>query len=320
MARKPDNPLTRTAATPAAWVTHRERGSITMLRIMTFISLRLGRSAGRCILYIIAAYFFAFAPTARRHARNYLRRALGREPTAIDRFRQVLSFATVIHDRIYLVNDRFDLFDISIEGESLVRDMLHAGNGAFLMGAHVGSFEVTRAIGRRQPGLKLALAMYEENARHFNAMFAGINPAAKPEIIALGHMDAMLKIREYLEGGAFVGLLGDRSLRDEPGQVVGFLGHSARFPVGAMRAAAILQQPVIFMTGLYRGRNRYHVVFEPLADFSAIPAGQRQAAVQAAIARYVKLLEKYCRSDPYNWFNFHDFWRAADETVVDTRH
>jgi predicted LPLAT superfamily acyltransferase len=320
MASKPDNLLSRARITPAAWVTHRERGSRTLLRIMTFISLRLGRSVGRCILYIIAAYFFAFAPTARRHARSYLRRALGREPRAIDRFRHVLSFASAIHDRLYLVNDRFDLFDISTEGEDLVRDMLRAGNGAFLMGAHVGSFEVTRAIGRRQPGLKLALAMYEENARHFNAMFAAINPAAKPEVIALGHMDAMLKINEHLERGVFVGILGDRSLHDEPGQVVSFLGRPARFPVGAMRAAAVLRRPVIFMSGLYRGKNRYHVVFEPLADFSTTPASQRAAAVEAAIAQYAKVLEKYCRSDPYNWFNFHDFWRTGDNTVAVIEH
>jgi predicted LPLAT superfamily acyltransferase len=312
MMRKPDNPLTTAQATPAAWVTDRERGSYTLLRIMTYISLHLGRSVPRLILYVIAAYFFLLAPKARRHARTYLRRALQREPTASDRFRQVLSFATVIHDRVYLVNDRFDLFDISIEGEELVREMLSEGKGAFLMGAHLGSFEVTRAIGRRQASLRLVLAMYEENARELNAVLAAINPAAKPEIIALGHMDAMLRIREQLERGAFVGLLGDRSLRDEPGQVVEFLGRPARFPAGAMRAAALLHRPVIFMTGLYRGKNRYHVVFELLADFSSTPSGERQAALQAAMTRYVNLLEKYCRSDPYNWFNFHDFWRTAD--------
>jgi predicted LPLAT superfamily acyltransferase len=52
------------------------------------------------------------------------------------------------------------------------------------------------------------------------------------------------------------------------------------------------------------------VVFEPLAEFSATPPGQRQAAIEAAIARYAALLEHYCRSDPYNWFNFFDFWRS----------
>jgi predicted LPLAT superfamily acyltransferase len=53
------------------------------------------------------------------------------------------------------------------------------------------------------------------------------------------------------------------------------------------------------------------VVFEELADFSAIAPGERRAAVQAAMARYASLLEKYCRSDPYNWFNFYDFWAEA---------
>ena len=72
----------------------------------------------------------------------------------------------------------------------------------------------------------------------------------------------------------------------------------------------MLKRRVIFMLGLYRGGNRYHVVFEPLADFSATPASQRQAAIEAAVTRYAALLEQYCRSDPYNWFNFFDFWRS----------
>jgi predicted LPLAT superfamily acyltransferase len=63
------------------------------------------------------------------------------------------------------------------------------------------------------------------------------------------------------------------------------------------------------MAGLYRGKNHYHVVFEPVADFSSTPAAPRHLAVRSAIDRYAALLDQYCRSDPYNWFNFHDFWR-----------
>jgi predicted LPLAT superfamily acyltransferase len=67
------------------------------------------------------------------------------------------------------------------------------------------------------------------------------------------------------------------------------------------------------MVGLYRGKNNYHVVFERVADFSATPAGLRAVAVRSAIERYAAVLDQYCRSDPYNWFNFHDFWRARAE-------
>jgi predicted LPLAT superfamily acyltransferase len=301
-------------AAPAEWVTHRERGSLTLLRLMTFVSLRLGRPVGRCALWFIAAYFFLFAPTARRHSRAYLRRALGRTPTSLDRFRQIWAFAATIHDRVYLATDRFDLFDISIDNEQLVLDALRTGDGAFLMGSHLGSFEIIRAIGRRAPQLRVAMAMYEENARQLNTLVATINPTTKPEIIALGRMDAMLKIREYLDRGAFVGVLADRTLGAEPTQTVRFLGEPARFPTGAMRAAALLRRRVIFMIGLYQGGNRYHVAFETLADFSAVEPKLREAAVGAAITRYATLLEKHCRRNPYNWFNFFDFWRGGDES------
>ncbi|HKT72408.1 MAG TPA: hypothetical protein VJQ47_05930 [Steroidobacteraceae bacterium] len=310
MASKPEHIADSRLDAPAEWLTQTERGSVILLRVMTFISLRLGRPVGRLFLYLIALYFFAFAPTARRHSRTYLRRALGREPAARDRFLQILSFATTIHDRIYLINGRFDLFEICVEGESLVRGPLESGSGAFLMGAHMGSFEVLRAIGRRQPGLTVAMAMYEDNARKVNSMLAAINPRSAAEIIPLGRVDAMLQIREYLQRGAFVGMLGDRTLGDEPAQSVSFLGHPARFPAGALRAAAMLRRPVIFMIGLYRGGNRYRVVFAPLADFTNVEPPQREETIAAAVARYAALLEQYCRSDPYNWFNFYDFWRS----------
>ncbi|HEY3783927.1 MAG TPA: hypothetical protein VGL55_01450 [Steroidobacteraceae bacterium] len=310
MSIKADEVRTRRAE----WATTRERGSVRLLRIMAFLSLHLGRRAGRFFLYWIAAYFFLFAPTARRHACAYLRRALGREPTAADGFRHVLSFATTIHDRVYLINERSDLFDITCEGEQWVLQGLRAGQGAFLMGAHVGSFEIIRSFGERQPGLQVAMAMYEENARKVTDQLAAIRPSSPPNIIALGHVDAMLRIQQALDRGMFVGVLGDRTLGNEATRTVPFLGEPACFPVGAMRAAALMRRQVIFMIGLYRGGNRYHVVFEPLADFSAVDREQRDAAIGAAIVRYAALLEQYCRSDPYNWFNFYDFWRPADAT------
>jgi predicted LPLAT superfamily acyltransferase len=281
-----------------------------LLRIMTFVSLHLGRTLSRVPLYGIAVYFFLFAPGARRYSRRYLRLALGHAPRARDRFRQVLSFATTIHDRVYLINQQFDLFNISLEGESLLLAQADSGRGALLMGAHMGSFEVMHSLGRRRRGLEVAMAMYEENARKINATLAAINPQAVTDIVPLGRIDAMLNIAERLDRGAFVGVLGDRTLGGEPVHPVTLLGERAYLPTGPMRAAAILRCPVFFMAGLYRGANNYHVVFERVADFSSTPAGSREFAVRSAIERYAAVLDRYCRSDPYNWFNFYDFWAA----------
>jgi predicted LPLAT superfamily acyltransferase len=309
MAPEPTN-LVETRRKAAEWIGSRERGSTGLLRLMAFLSLRLGRTLSRTALYVIAGYFFLFAPRARRQSRRFLRRALGRAPRARDRFRHVLNFATTIHDRVYLINEQYDAFRITIEGESLMHAQVALGHGAFLIGAHMGSFEVIGSLGRRQPGIQVSMAMYEDNARKINSILAAINPKAKPDIISLGHIDAMLRLAERLDRGAFVGILGDRTLGEEPVHEVTILGERAYLPTGPMRAAAILRRSVIFMAGLYRGGNHYHVVFEPVADFSAVTPKSRDAAVGAAVERYAALLDQYCRSDPYNWFNFFDFWRA----------
>ncbi len=303
------------APAQAAWRERPERSNMLMLRVMTWISLRLGRRAGRCVLYGIAAYFLLANAAARRASRDYLRRVRNVPRVGWRHvFRHFLSFASCIHDRVYLINDKFELFDIRIHKEHLISDLTADQKGVFLMGAHAGSFEVLRAIGRRRPGLRVAMVMFEENARKINAALSAINPAAQQDIVALGHADSMLKVHELIEGGSVVGMLADRCLNHDSTRPVPFLGESAEFPVGPFRMAAILRRPVLFMVGLYGGGNHYDIHFETLADFSSIPAGGREAAVQAAMARYAALLETHCRAAPYNWFNFFDFWQPARRT------
>ncbi|HEY0747935.1 MAG TPA: hypothetical protein VGD63_14640 [Steroidobacteraceae bacterium] len=300
-------------ANAAQWVSYRERGSLRLLKLMAFLSIRFGRTLSRWILYGIAIYFFLFGPSARRHSRSYLRLALSREPTARDRFLQILSFATTIHDRVFLMHEQFEKFNISLEGEAMVLAQVSKGRGALLLGAHMGSFAVMHSLSQRQSGLRVSMAMYEENARKISAILATINPQTVPDIVALGQIDAMINIAERLDRGGCVGVLADRTLGKEPTQAVSFLGKQACLPTGPMRAAAILRCPVFFMVGLYRGKNNYHVVFERVADFSAVSVGRRDLAVRAALERYAAVLEAYCRSDPYNWFNFFDFWHRPAE-------
>ena len=289
-----------TPPAPAAEWTHRtERGSMPLLRFMVWFSLALGRGPSRVLLRAIAGYFLAFGGAARRRTREYLARCLGRPARLTDLYRVFFAFASVIHDRIYFLAGRFQLFQIEVKGAE------HFGpQGALLMGAHVGSFEALRACGRTLGHRRVAMAMYGENARKINAALAAIAPDAAQDIVELG---------ERLEAGALVGVLADRTLGDEPTLEVSFLGAPAHFPTGPMRMAAALRRPVLFMAGLYRGDNRYEVRFEPLADFSdleGVSRAQRDARVADAVRAYAARLERCVRDAPDNWFNFHDFWSA----------
>jgi len=280
------------------------------MRLMVQVSLALGRGPARVLLHPIAAYFLAFSARARRCSRDFLARALGRRPTLADQYRHFLAFASTVHDRVFFISGRFEPFDIRVYGAEAFEGL--PGNaGAFLMGAHLGSFEAARACGRGRAGRQVVMAMVEENARKLNAVLSAIDPRAAEGILPLGRMDSMLKLRSLLEAGALVGVLADRTPGREPAITLPFLGGSAAFPTGPMRMAAIVRARVIFMTGLYRGSSRYDIHFETLADFSAPEAearGARDRLVREAIERYAARLEHYAREHPFNWFNFHDFW------------
>ena len=85
----------------------------------------------------------------------------------------------------------------------------------------------------------------------------------------------------------------------------------------ALALAAALELPVILSLGIYRGGNRYDLIFEPLADRIELPRGQRDAALDAYIRHYAARLEHYVREAPYNWFNFYDFWHALPPDEAD---
>jgi predicted LPLAT superfamily acyltransferase len=70
------------------------------------------------------------------------------------------------------------------------------------------------------------------------------------------------------------------------------------------------------MAGLYLGGNRYHIVFEPIADFSTIGPSAEAISVRAAVREYVAVVERHCRLFPYNWFNFLDFWQVPPAGVL----
>jgi len=305
-----NRPETQDSMADSQWAVRPERGSMFMLKVMTWISLRLGRSTSRMVLHLITIYFLIFPGAARSASRDYLQRVLGRRPSLLDHYKHVFTFASTIHDRVYFINDRYNLFDIRVNNEELIHNILEEGRGAFLIGAHLGSFEAIRSTGRRHRGLHTAMVMFEENARKLNATLKAINPSLQQDIIPLGHVDTMLTVRDRLEEGTVLSMLADRSLSDDITLAVSFFGQPANFPIGPFRMAALLRQPVIFMTGLYLGTNRYEIYFEQLADFSQTPLQERDQAIQTAIQRYASLLEHYCRLAPYNWFNFFDFWQT----------
>src|SRR5260221_10678989 len=126
-------------AASATWTRRPERGSLVLVRFMVWFSLTVGRPLSRVLMRAIAVYFFLSSPSARAHSRAFLVRALGRAPTLGERFALMLTFATCIHDRVFFLSGRLDLFEVEVHGAHLVPD-----GGALLIGAHLGRLQEPR--------------------------------------------------------------------------------------------------------------------------------------------------------------------------------
>ena len=317
----------RESAPAAAWTRQPERSNAFGLRLMRWIAVTLGRRVSRLVLHPVTLYFLLSGGPAARASADYLRRVLGRAPRWRERYGHLHHFAATVLDRVYLLRGDFGQFEVEVLGAEHLDAVLQGGRGAFLVGAHLGSFEALRALGEERRGLRVAMLMYEHNARLLTETLRAIAPDASQHVIGLGRMEAMLELRDWLAAGGVAGLLADRTLQaPEQSAAAGrsrthwidFLGTPAAFSDGAFRLAALLRTPVVFMAGLYLGGRRYQLRFEPLADFSeagGTPVGaqraSRDAAVQAAVLRYARLLEQHCRETPRNWFNFFDFWAGS---------
>jgi len=298
-------------ATEAArpdWLRRRERGSIRSIKLSVRLALVLGRRVARLFLPFVCLYFLVFATESRQASRTYLARVLDRRPTWRDVFRHYRTFASCVLDRVFFLKQRTDLFDLRIFGEAMLTDLLAQNTGCILLGAHIGSFEVLRAMGREQPTLRVNMLMFEENAQKISSVLSAVAPDLAKEIISLGRPDAFIKTLRCLEKGHFVGLLADRSLTSDRQLRLPFLGAPARFSAGAFRMMALLQKPVILMVGLHRGGNRYDIHLEMFAGPGEISRRPSPPEIEALVGRYASRLEHYCRTAPYNWFNFYNFW------------
>jgi predicted LPLAT superfamily acyltransferase len=289
------------------WLRQPERGSRILVRFMIWMALSVGRSAARAVLFPICAYYLLFSREARSAIQPYLARILGRRVGSRDIFRQYHCFACTILDRVYFLAGHHTQFQITLQGVQSLKDRLVKGQGCLLLGCHMGSFEVVRAIGIAEH-IEIKTLMYEQNALMMRDIFSALNPTIAETVIPSGFPDTMLRVKECLDRGGLVGIMADRLVRQEKAVVCKFLGKTAAFPRVPIWLASVLKVPTILFFGLYRGSNRYEVHFEFFAEEITIDSERRDQQLQEWTQRYVDRLEHHCRLAPDNWFNFYDFW------------
>ncbi len=296
----------------ADWKRRPEGGGRAAIRLIAAIARHGGRGIARLCLYPITGYFLLVRASERRASRAYLGRVLGRRARLRDVARHIHTFAATILDRVFLLGGRMDLFDIRTEGTGELLARLDEGRGVLLFGSHLGSFDALRALGRQRPDLKLRVLLDRGHNAAITELLAELDPGLAAGIIDAGQGGpaVVLAIQQALQEGAMVALLVDRARPGETALAAPLLGTPAPFPTAPWLIASVLKAPVMLAFGLYRGGNRYDLLFEPFATAVDVPRAQRAEALSALVHRYAGRLEHHLRGAPWNWFNFYDFWHS----------
>jgi len=300
--------LERKSSETVGWTGMPERGTLASLRSLGWIATHIGRWAARLLLYPITSYFVITAAAARRTSYEYLKQMRGHPAHWWDVFHHFRCFAATILDRVYLLRGEFHRFDVKLYGKEILDRRMDSGKGCILLGSHLGSFEVLRALGVVQRNFPLKVLMDPVHNQNITSFLDALNPVVASTVIAPERVDTLLTVKESLDSGFFVGTLGDRVSSDGKTTRCQFLGKSAAFPVGPIVLAAMTHCPVILFFGLYRGGNRYEIYFEHFADEIVLERDRRAEEIQLWMQRYAERLEHYTHLAPYNWFNFYPFW------------
>lgn len=306
-----------------AWMRAAERGSMLGIRFMVWVRLHLGRRVTETLLYPVVAYFCVAARDARRASRSYFSRLARHAPDSLRQrpvfghtFHHFYAFATMLVDRLCVWTGNAGELEIEIHGREAMQALIDARRGAVLLGAHLGSFDVLRAVARTAK-IPVTVVMFTANARRINDALAALDPESAFRTIELdpGSIRAGFEIRGLIERGEFVAVLADRVTSGGRKRITRttFLGSPAPFPEGPFLLTLLLDLPSILCFALARGAGRYDVFLESFTDGAKDDPAKRQEIVERSIVRFANRLEHYVLRDPYQWFNFYDFWADRED-------
>jgi predicted LPLAT superfamily acyltransferase len=213
-----------------AWLELPERSNLFWLNTIKWISLRVGRWLSLLLLYPITAYFVVFSYRTRTASRDFLRRVLGRDCGWVEVFHHYHTFACTLLDRVYIFAGQGRRLDIRIQGLEVLDSYARSGRGCLLVGAHLGSFEIVRAVGLLRGEYLIKALVYGEGTPLISGLFQKLNPSLFEDIIYMGGVGSLVGLDEHAHQGGIIALLGDRSVHASKRVSCEFFGKPAWFP------------------------------------------------------------------------------------------
>jgi len=195
----------------------------------------------------------------------------------------------------------------SVEGFELVEDAISRGAGAVLVTGHLGNWELAGAYVAAR-GVPMDVIVRTQANPLFDAYINETRATLGMTVVR--DYEAARRTPKSLREGRAVAFVSDQGVMGLASTFVPFFGRPAKTPRGAAVFAMKYDTPTLFVTALRQASGRYRVSVERVP---IIRTGNREVDVDAIVASYTAILERWVRSAPEQYFWHHRRWRRQPE-------
>ena len=301
------------------WAQISEFSFIAGMRLLFWLCRVFGRWPFRAALYPVVLWYMLAKPAARAASGDYLlhmaqQDGIGRaKPGGFSVLRHFISFAENTLDKMLLWSGSLPNQPVEYQNLELIATQLASKRGALLICSHLGNLELSRVLSQRMAGFKMTVLTHTKHAEKFNRLLARLNPESQLNLMQVTELSPATAIlfAEKIAQGEFIAIAGDRIPVSHSPRVAlaNFLGAPAPFPVGPYILASLFQCPVYLLFTL-RHCGAAEIHFELFRESICLPRKERDRALADLAAEYARRLEYFCRREPFQWYNFYDFWQC----------
>lgn len=203
-----------------------------------------------------------------------------------------------------------DLFE-GAERFELIQEAHAAGKGIILITGHFGNWELAGAYVAAR-GIPIEVIVRRMNNPLFDSYISRTREGAG--MIVVHDHDAVKRTPRAFKAGHAVAFVADQGVLGLASTFVPFFGRPAKTPRGPAVFALRFRLPTFFVAAVREPSGRYRCVVTPVE----IPdTGDREADVDAVVARYTAILESWVRRYPGQYFWHHRRWKRQPPGTPD---
>jgi len=286
------------------------RGGITGYRFFIFLLKYPGLRFSYLFLRFVVLYYVLFVPKTRKPIFYYFNKILGFSKTKsfFYIFKNFYKLGQVLLDKVAMLAGFSDRFTFDFEGETNLHKMA-AGEGGFLIGAHIGNWEIAGQLLERID-TKVHIVMLEAEHEKIKALLDDVMTRKSMNIIPMkDDMSHLIKINEALKKKELIAIHGDRFIEGNKTITGKLLGHDAEFPYGPFYMALKYNRPVTFVSAAKETNTHYHFYATNPLKFEITREKEIfKKQITQLLNIYTLEMERILKKYPEQWFNYYYFW------------